>query len=262
MNERDTARARDESFLMANFRDFYGEVTRFRSLIHGGDWLSEGVEESGKEDSPVQNSTAVWKALLTTLERQALSAQRSRGDYALKIFAEAQYVMAALADEIFLHLDWGGKEAWNTNILEAKLFRSHRAGEQVFKRLEELLTIRNPIHQNLAEVYLMALGLGFQGKFRGAPDGPERLERYRRRLFDFIYDDDPELPQEGAVLFPQAYSHTLDKGFAVRMPNLRPWLMGFLVLALVWVVVSIPLWHRLVGDLEPIIDEILNAGGR
>lgn len=260
MNEPEDLRAREESFLSARFRDFYREVARLRVLVERGDWLTEGIEEEDARNGRAREaSTAVWKSLLTTLERQALHAQRSRGDYALKIFAEAQYVMAALADEIFLHLDWGGREAWNSNILEAKLFRSHRAGEQVFERLEVLLTERNPLHQNLAEVYLMALGLGFQGRYRGAVDGPARLDRYRLRLFDFIYDDEPELPREGALLFPQAYANTLDKGIPARMPNLRPWLLSFLVLALIWVVASIPLWRNLVGDLEPIIHDIFAA---
>lgn len=275
MSEPEVLRAREESFLTANFRDFYREVARFRRLVASGDWLAEdgpgqdgpGQEGSaqdgnGREDRARQASTAVWKSLLTTLERQALYAQRSRGDYALKVFAEAQYVMTALADEIFLHLDWGGKEAWNSNILEAKLFRSHRAGEQVFERMEVLLTERNPLHQNLAEVYLMALGLGFEGRFRGAEGGRSRLARYRRRLFDFIYDDEPELVREGALLFPQAYANTLDKGTATRLPNLRPWVLAFFFLALVWVALSIPLWRALVGDLEPIMHDIVTVGIR
>ncbi len=263
MNESEGTRVREESFLIANFRDFYREVARFRVSVERGDWLSqEAEEEDGKEDRARQASTAVWKSLLTTLERQALHAQRSRGDYALKVFAQAQYVMAALADEIFLNLDWGGREAWNSNILESKLFRSHRAGEQFFERLEVLLTERNPLHQSSAEVYLMALGLGFRGRYRGARDGQARLDRYRQRLFDFIYDDEPELSREGALLFPQAYANTLDKGTPARMPNLRPWMMAFLILALAWVVVTIPLWKRLVGDLEPMIQDIFSASNR
>ena len=262
MSETATARAREESFLTASFRDFYREVARFRKLVEEGDWLSEGAPEEDSGDRSRQASTAVWKSLLIILERQALLAQRSRGDYALKIFAEAQYVMAALADEIFLHLDWGGRDAWNSNILESKLFRSHRAGEQVFERLEALLAERNPLHQSLAEVYLMALGLGFMGRFRDAEDGETRLAHYRRRLFDFIYDDEPELPREGALLFPQAYANTLDKGNPARLPNLRPWILGFFFLALVWVLLSIPLWRSLVGDLRPAIDEITKVGGR
>jgi hypothetical protein len=32
---------------------------------------------------------------------------------------EAQYAMAAFADEVFIHLDWEGKRTWTSNLLES-----------------------------------------------------------------------------------------------------------------------------------------------
>jgi len=40
--------------------------------------------------------------------------------------------MAAFADEVFIHMDWEGKRAWTSNLLESTLFHSHVAGERFF----------------------------------------------------------------------------------------------------------------------------------
>ncbi len=273
-----------ESFLASQFRVFYREVARCRAraranvqaeAVAGADAEAAGelpepeivrldaaAPATGAQAAPVPGTPPpgapgeVWRSLLLTLERQALAARRTGGDYALKVFAEAQYVMAAVADEIFLHLDWGGRETWQSNLLESRIFHSHRAGDAIFERIEQLLTQRNPVVRDLAEVYLMALGLGFQGKWRDRPEAEEKLAEYRRRLHVFLFDREPELGG-GGRLFPQAYGHTLALGPGRRLPHLRPWLWGFALLALLWVLVSIPLWHLLAKGLVPLLDRIL-----
>ena len=47
--------------------------------------------------------------------------RRTGGEYASALYRRAQYVMAALADETFLYLDWPGRDAWRANLLEFKL---------------------------------------------------------------------------------------------------------------------------------------------
>jgi len=248
-----------ESFLASQFRMFYREVARYKTQISRrelGD-LVESPEAAANGDGGRLASAAIGKTLLSVLERQALTVRRQAGDYALKVYSEAQYVMAALADETFLHMDWAGRNAWQANLLEARLFQSHRAGEEIFERLEILLRNRNPVYRGLAEVYLLALGLGFQGRFRGREDGEVRLSTYRRRLFEFLYDRDPELGAASVHLFPQAYANTLDPGDSRQLPYLRPWIFAFAALFAGWALVSIPLWNHLVNEIEPILSRIL-----
>jgi type VI secretion system protein ImpK len=249
-----------ESFLAAQFRRFYREVARYKTQVSRrelGD-LVPRPEDAENGDGGRLASAAIGKSLLSVLERQALAVRRQAGDYALKVYSEAQYVMAALADEIFLHMDWAGRDAWQANLLESRLFQSHRAGEEIFERLEILLRNRNPVYRGLAEVYLLALGLGFQGRFRGREDGEVRLSTYRRRLFEFLYDRDPELGSPAVHLFPQAYANTLDPGESRQLPYLRPWIFAFVALFALWALISIPIWDGLVDDLEPILGRILN----
>ena len=114
------------------------------------------------------------------------------------VIAEAQYVMAALADDVFIHLNWEGKHAWTSNLLEAALFGSHTAGEKVFEKLDRLLRDRDPADRSLAAVYLNALSLGFRGKYYGVNDHG-RLRRYRNELFAFIFRQPADLVNDAKV---------------------------------------------------------------
>lgn len=257
--------ANGESFLTSQFHEFYREVVRHKRRARRGAWVFEAEEAEEAEPGAVRTEaeapapSAVWRALLTLLERQALAARRSGGDFAAEIFRQAQYVMAALADEVFLHLDWGGKESWQRNLLEAHLFQSHRAGEELFERLDKLLLHRDPVYLDLARLYLFALALGFRGKYRGQPDGEAELARYRQRLFNFICGRDPELETGTEDLFPEAGAGTLAQGAGQELPYLRPWLVAFAVLVVLWIAIAHPVWRDLIAEMEPAIRSILGG---
>lgn len=242
------------SFLLTQFREFYTEVIRLKRLIQAGTWVFSA--SVGGEGTPEQATTAVWQRLLSVLEHQSAIAGRSGGEYGSVFYREAQYVMAALADEVFLNLNWEGRRAWTANLLEAKLFDSHVAGELFFQKLERLLQNRDPVYIDLAEVYLLALALGFQGKFRGIDDSGQ-LDYYRRQLFSFISRRDPNILDESRRLFPEAYAHTLDEARARRFPALRKWVTALALLILVLLAVSYGLWLHLTADLSPIIQQLL-----
>ena len=61
------------------------------------------------------------------------------GPLGAEFHREAVYVMAALTDEMFLHLDWEGVDFWLGHLFEARFFHSNLAGEQFFLRIEQLL---------------------------------------------------------------------------------------------------------------------------
>ncbi len=247
-----------DSFLAEQFQDFDGEVIRLKKRVQRGEWVFDVEEPSSSEEAGDTAPTAVWQNLLTLLERQSLSARRSGGDFASKVYEQAQYIMAALADEIFLNLDWGGGDSWKANLLEARLFQTHRAGEEIFRRLDILLQQRDPVYLDLARIYLMMLALGFQGKFRDQPDGEADLATYRRRLFNFLTNRDPDFEDGLTHLFPEAYASTLDQGELTRVPYLRRWLIGIAVVLAAWVLISIPIWQDLVQELRPAIQDILD----
>jgi type VI secretion system protein ImpK len=246
------------SILVRQFQEFYSEIVRLKQLVASETWSLSDVQMLDEETMHSRAVTAVWQRLLSLLEQQELAMTHRGGDYSNLLYKEAQYVMAALADETFLHFDWVGKGIWQNHLLETRLFGSQSAGDTVFQKLERLLRSRDPVYADLAMVYLMALALGFQGKFRGN-DASEPLAHYRQQLYSFMTHHEPQLFQASSQLFPGAYAHTLTAGTLHRLPTARRWfaLVGATVILLGCL--SHVLWTQIRDDLRHTITPILRA---
>lgn len=193
-------------------------------------------------------STFVWQRLVSLFERHEAQAWRYGGTYGAEFYKEAQYVMVALADEIFLNTEWEGHRSWVSNLLESKIFRTHVAGELFFQRLDRLLVERDPVYRDLAAVYLMALSLGFRGKYRGRDDRSQ-LERYRRQLFHFVFRREPDLDSPTRQMFPEAYYHTLRDETKRRLQNPRAWIILLCAVVVAYVALTHGIWSKLTGRL-------------
>jgi type VI secretion system protein ImpK len=242
------------SYLLTQFREFYRQLAQLKKLVEVGG----AVAEAGAFDrpAPVDPAAGVFNQLLAVLESQAIEAGRTGGAFGYEVYREAQYVMAALADEIFLHLNWEGRRSWQ--LLESRLFQSHFAGEAVFQRIDALLKRRDPFYVDLASVYFMALSLGFEGKYRGVAER-SALEEYRRRLYNMIYRRNPEVFVSEAPLFPQAYHHTIAGGKGYKLPDPRSWLALAAAVVVVWLGVSHLLWSGLNDQVSCLICRALGG---
>jgi len=243
-----------ESMLLRQFGEFYDEVIRMKRSV--------GIEPAYAFDDAIVATTLegdhAYMAsvhLAEMLERQQRHAAFVGGDYVM-LFDEARYVMAALADEIFLHSDWPGRFAWNLNLLETRFYGTHVAGEQFFQRIERLVaSALDAGRRELLKVYLMALSLGFQGKFRGTTHRSE-LERYRRLLYYNIALDLRPLHTD-RPMFPGAYQHL--EGEAKLLAPVRRWvyrLVGLVLIGLglqhvVWKLMLTPDVWKVVRDILP-----------
>lgn len=254
-----------DTFLLAAFREFYRELLKAKHRVERGEWPAgerfddEATDPGAFEPARLGGRGAIWQELLTLLERQALDAARSGGDIGRELYLQAQYAMAALADEIFLHLDWPGRLAWKENLLEAKLFGTHRAGEVLLERIESVLRGRDPVYAELARVYLMVLALGFEGKLRGSEEGPALLAAYRRALYRFAFRRDPRVVRGEEPVAPEAYTATVETGPGARLPYLRRWLIAAAAVVVLWIAGGHLVWRHLVSDFEPHLERILAA---
>ena len=274
----------DESYLLTWFRAFYSELSRVKGAIRSemplqvpmalqapgqmpveAFLVGNGAEVEAEEaasDAPEGEITfspaslqaavlAVRQRLTMVLERQEKAARQIGGDFAFAQYHEAQYVMAALADEILLHTPWPARERWSDYLLETKLFETQVAGERFFSRLNRILAEGDANQVELAKVYYLALVLGFEGGHRGKD--PAVLTRYRTRLYDFIIRHDPGLQPEAERPFREAYQYTLDDHDAVMVPNPRrwAWVLVFTILALL--ITSFAVWRSVTHDLRDVL---------
>lgn len=247
----------EDSYLADQFNDFYHEVIRIKRELPA--MTAAAVRQEHPEEDPQgagATTDAIQQRLLALLEKQALDAARRGGEYGAGLYKEAQYVMVALADEIFLNAGWEGRDAWEANLLEEQLFGSYVAGEQFFQRLERLLKAGDAAHTGLALIYLMALSLGFSGKYRDRDDGGQ-LNFYRRQLFAFIFHRNPDLMNASRRICPEAYGHTLDQAEGKRFPHIGRWVALLVCMFIGYIVIAHGLWSRLTGEMATLVQQFL-----
>jgi type VI secretion system protein ImpK len=259
----DAARA-SSAFLLAKFRAFYNEIIRFqhqKSEFTAG-FATAILTDVSPETSPEIAAEALSKRLSELLELQAAEAKWTGGEAGAR-YPHAQYAMAALADEIFTYSEWEGQVAWQKYSLERKLHRSHDADVELFRRIDRLLkdSPDTVVARDLARVYLLVLAAGFKGKWR--PFGLTRpLAEYRRRLYEYIYGNDPLLlyaPERRVC--PDAASRTLEGHAVSRFTALQRWVAIVVLLMVSYTVVAHIAWSRASADLQDVTSRIKTGSG-
>jgi type VI secretion system protein ImpK len=93
----------------------------------------------------------------------------------------------------------------------------------------------------IASLYLSALALGFQGKFRGTA-GSDRFAGYRAELFQFVFQRPADLSGRDRVLSERAYASTLSHLAPRKMQTLSRWTVMFFIGFLALLAISEVLW--------------------
>jgi len=120
---------------------------------------------------------------------------------------ELRYILVALSDEIFLNLEWPGKDFWKSNLMENKFFKTQSAGETVFQKIDTLLSRNNLLSIDNAKIFLKLLALGFQGKYRDLKH-QQTLNEYKKKLYILISTNGNQIIDD-SLLFPDAYKFIL-----------------------------------------------------
>lgn len=242
------------SYIIECFEQFYSEILKHKQFAFS---KSAKKVNSTVDSSPEAKAEFIISKLQATIEDQALTAKYGGDSFVESYFNEAQFIMVALADEIFLNLDWPGKTYWESNLLEQSVYGTHSAGQVFFDKLKKLLKNKSPAQKELAILYLNALGLGFQGKYRHFND-VGALHTYRSRLFTFINRREPYLFKQHIHIFPDAYSHTLEASQAKQLPTLRNWYILIAGLTITYLLVSWIIWYSATSELLAIINNIIS----
>lgn len=228
------------STLLTKLRGFYAVVVRLKQEI-----------ERGEEDVSVER---VQGELRSYMDEQL----RAEGgdDVGYHLYDELKYVMVAIADDAFLHLDvqWPGRAKWLANPLEKQIFGTQTVGGAFFQHIDELLATRDKSKEEIATAYLIALLMGFKGRFRGRDEG--ELASYRERLAYFV-----SLGQRGSVdeskpVFPDAYAHTVKKEPTEMLPDSRRYVRLLALVLIGYLGVAHLLWHMRTDDIRKVVGEL------
>jgi type VI secretion system protein ImpK len=239
---------------LRRFRAFYEELFAIKQALREGDWLAvmggRAMMGGAAED---QVARAVQMRL-----RRAIAAQGFGGPIPAGALAgiDPGYVMATVADEALLHgVSWPGRPFWIDTPLEQVLYRSRIGGDRIFQAVEDLTSRQRPDPDGTAMTILLALELGFRGRYRTADADVERendaaIMRAKYRLFELIFrsryleDDKPVDLVVGAT-------EPLGRRQPPRLPQLRPWLLAVSAVIAGYLALSWLIW---IGEVAAIID--------
>ncbi len=251
---------REASLLVRQFRAFYAELVHLKRQVKRGVPVPAGNgrwPEAVGNEAQASTATAVQQQIVTRLDKQAQVVRRAGGETLQRRYRTVEYAMVALADEVFLNLDWEGRADWYDHLLESRRFESQNAGMQVFSIIDDILADRLA-EPDVPVVYLYLLVLGFEGQYRDAPD-KSPLDDYRNRLYEHIQRQHAAELNDEAALSADAYRHTLDQGEVQLLPNLRWWTGSLLATGGVYLIVSTGLWWWYTDALAELAQQILSA---
>lgn len=100
------------------------------------------------------------KDLLDKIERDG-----KRVDVSPDGIQMAKFALVAFIDESIITSEWSRREAWRANPLQFELFGRYDAGEELFRRVDQLRQ-RTQDNAPVLEVFYLCLVLGFKGKYQ------------------------------------------------------------------------------------------------
>lgn len=119
-----------------------------------------------------------------------------------EFYQSAKFPVVALVDEMLQTSAWVEKSAWAKNPLQRINFETTNAGADFYNRLN-ILNKFGP-DRDIREVYALALGLGFRGKyFRG--EDRQKYEEIKAFNLSLLLPDEAQRNIDSATLFPFAY---------------------------------------------------------
>jgi type VI secretion system protein ImpK len=184
---------------------------------------------------------------LQRLIKQAKDAALS-GEISITRFHDALFPVVAWADErLSLLTAWHETRPWRSLMLQRKFFSTSLAGVQFFERLEKL----ENHDQELREIYVTCLALGFVGRYSINPNAPElaKLLQHQYKLLRPEQARNSSNVSVMASLFPEAYRLVTNR---VRHRN---WHIGSRTLWLLLIIVPIVL----IGALAYWFDSLLSS---
>jgi type VI secretion system protein ImpK len=258
--------ARDNSYLIEQLLEFHTALVRIKRGLATPSPQPALAGPDGQPDLP--NALQLGQTVRDVLDLQSAEAEDVAGRHGREQAEAARYLKVALADEVLIAVPhWPQRQAWIACPLEYQLYGTRCAGERIFDRIALLLQEQPPVRRDLAVLYLMALSMGFQGRYRKQEGGPAALQVWRRELYHYGFRRwpdrifagmrDEERADLGPRLMPQPYSQTRANDTARLLPNPRRWALYFVLVVLGMLLLSQLVWQ---ADTDALAAQLATAG--
>ncbi len=165
-----------------------------------------------------------------------------RAGFSPEMIEQVKYALVTTLDETVLSIPGEARDFWITNPIQLEIFGDNIAGEEFYRKLDQLMQSPDE-NRSILEIYYLCLCLGFQGRY--LMKDPQQREVIIKRLASIL------VKREAA--FDSLSPHAIRRNFFGRSLGVKSdetvplWAVGGImatVLVIVWVVLSL-----LVGDL-------------
>ncbi len=172
--------------------------------------------------------------------------------YDNEVVQSAKFALVAFFDEAVTGTQFAGKETWAASPLQAELFGLNYAGEEFFRRLNDLRQ-RPQANIPLLEVYYLCMVLGFKGKF--LLDSPEVL----RHLVEDTKTDIVRAKDQRFVQPLSPHGRPEENFGGVVKRDLPPWVLAVGAASLAFVVFLVLSW--LIGGAADQVRTLIEMAG-
>lgn len=237
------------------FRAFHAELTDSVAAARDGSLLSAGVPADAQGDGGLAVARILAQRLQGAITRHAGESGPRMPDGGQPV--DMGYVLAALADEIFLsELDWPGRSHWDILLLEQRLYGTRNAADRLFAVAEQLIATRPAGREDLVVALMQVFALGFRGCYRDVNDRGT-IRRLRRQLYQLALNRPAPSSVEWQEVLPP--SAPLNGEIAVRGPGVRSWVYATAGAAVLFLVITHVVWFATIGDTLAAADRIVAA---
>lgn len=244
-----------ESAIVHGFQAFYYELLRQKEKALSMFFAPKKEEESDADNSEVEGYVVgIQKKLLSIIEN-VTNTIHAKSRINPKFVGDAKYIMAVLADEIFLNLQWEGAKFWRYTLLEKQIFQTEIAGDKFFTMLDEIVTDFN--NEEMAFLYLMALSLGFKGRYRDIKNSDEHIGWYKDRLYSILNTKSARLYFPGrSHMIESCYDYVYAENDNSQLPDYRFWAYCVLSVVFAYILISHFVWADITDDIGEILSKI------
>lgn len=92
---------------------------------------------------------------------------------------DARFALVAWADEALLRSHWHGRDEWAQELLQSRLFRTNRGGDEMYERLARL----RPDQSAARRIFLLCFAFGFEGQL---VDQPQQRQALIQQHYDML----------------------------------------------------------------------------